>query len=455
MKRYLVALGLAAGLTGCTLPTVDDLIEQQVGKLTVDQDVALAYTELAMKQIGQSAAAVTSGVPSGGAPAAPRIGRAAYRPLFKALAVTADQCVQYTDVACTDAGVCSYTEDYTACGSDFGGKIVREFSGTYETYSIKVDFQNYAEKPTTEAKHYAFNGKSSIDGQLGFESATLALHTDGEAASRLADRLVHVKSSATINFKGVGTTLTIDGTQSGTLVETGQAGTLTITELTFDDTCTQGPVKGTVKTIIDNVETITTITGCGQGTIVVAGGEAQPIDGAKLADTFLPEEGSEDAGFGGITDGTSGSSLLSGDWQYSDAQTMKNFSIYEYDGQAYIYYNESFDETANGMFYDDGDTYQFGSGMFSYDDTNITIAWDYYKVGTVDSINGDYYQPYPTSCDNYVSGEECSNLDPTVVAYSLVGSDSLTIGDVTYTRVGYDYGSGEPDICQAPCAPKQ
>lgn len=444
MKRYLVALGLAAGLSGCTLPTVDDLIEEQLGKLTIDQDVALAYTELAMKQIGQSAAAVTAGVPNGGTPAAPRIGRAAARSLFKPLAVTADQCVQYTAVACTDAGVCSYTEDYTACGTDFGGKIVREFSGTYETYSIKVDFQNYAEKPTTDAKHYAFNGKSSINGQLGYESATLALHTDGEAASRLSDRLVHVKSSATINFKAVGATLTIDGTQSGTLVETGQSGTLTITELTFDEACTQGPVKGTVKTIIDNVETVTTITGCGQGTIVVAGGEAQPIDGAQLADTFVPDEGGDGAGFGGITDGVSGSSLLSGDWVYSDAYTYKSISLYEYDGILSLWYYDEEDMGMNGYFYDDGDRYSYGNGAVTYDETQVIIAWDSFNTFEVNSANGD--QPL-VACSSW----DVACVDETYT-YALVGSDSLTIGDVTYTRIVYEYDDAVPPDC-VECAP--
>lgn len=446
MKRFLLTLGIAAGLAGCTLTAEDLTIDTPIKKIVVDKDTALAYTEVAMKQAGMSAAAVTAGVPAGGnVVSAPRIGRASFRPLFQKLAVTADQCVQYTDVACTDAGVCSYVEDYTACGTDFGGKIKREFSGTYETYSIKVNFENYSEKPSTDTGHYAFNGLSSMDGQLGYESASLNLHTDGEGASYLGDVLVHIKSSLTVSFKVVGTTLTIDGTQAGTIVESGQAGTLTITGLTFDDTCAQGPTKGTVKTIIDNIETVTTITGCGKGTIVVAGGEASAIDGAQLADTFVPEEGQEEAGFGGIVDGTSGGSLLSGDWVYTDAENYKSISLYDYDGVLSIWYYDEQDMGPNGYFYDDGDYYSYGNGIVAYDDTQVTITWDSFSTYQIDSLNGDQII---VSCSS--SSTLC--VDETY-SYSLVGSDQLIIGGLTYTRVVYDYGADVP-VCTN-CAPKR
>ena len=60
MKRYLVALGLVAGLgSACSFEIpADDIVNQVAGKLSVDKDTVLAYTEVAMKQAAMASSSL-------------------------------------------------------------------------------------------------------------------------------------------------------------------------------------------------------------------------------------------------------------------------------------------------------------------------------------------------------------------------------------------------------------
>lgn len=441
MKRYLIALGLAAGLgSACTFDIpADDIVNQAAGKLAIDKDTVLAYTEVAMKQAAMASSSLKAQTAATEKPAdSPQfkalMAKAAAGRQFKPSAVTLEQCVTYTELACTESGVCSYTEDYSACGTDFKGEIKRTFEGDFDTYKVTVEFKGYQEKTTTDAGYFAFDGKSIMTGTLGVASANLSMHTEGTAGAVFGGVALSTKTSSDVTFTFLNGVLSVNGTQSATVVESGQATSMSITELKFDGECA-GPVSGEVKTTIDGKESVIAVTGCGQATVTV-GGQANPVSTEELAKTFAPKTPAS-TGFAGLFEGTQADSLLTGAWYYESHTERKSLFIDEWEGTVYINYYYEHDVDADGEFYGVGDEFEGGYGTLDVGDGTFTPQWDYL-------FNGHWAFDAEMGGNTQVYDSEQNGVAGTAMEFSLKGNSELIVDGTTYTNLNGTGDYSEP-----------
>lgn len=439
MKRFLLALGLTAGLAGCTLPTVDDLIQDQVGKLGVDKDVVLAYTEVAMKQAALASAALNAQTQATEKPtASPQfkalLAKAAASRPVKPSAVSIEQCATYSELACTASGVCSYTENYSACGTDYKGEIVRTFEGDFETYKVTVEFKGYQEKTSADTGYFAFDGKSIMTGTIGLSSANLSMHTEGNSSAVFGGVAFTLKTSSDVTFTFLNGVLSVNGTQSSNVVESGQATSMSITELKFDGECA-GPLSGTVTTTIDGKESVIAVTGCGQATLTV-GGDANPVSTEELAKTFAPKTPASE-GLSGLFEGTAADSLLTGAWYYETATEREYLFIQEWEDSVYIDYYYEHDVNADGEFYGVNDEFEGGFGTIVIGDGSFTPQWDFLYSGhwAYDSEMGGNTQMFDS---------EQNNVAGSAMTFSLKGNSQLIVNGRTYNNLNGTADYAEP-----------
>jgi hypothetical protein len=429
MKRYLIALGLVAGLSSaCTLelPTEDDLLNSAIGKLQLDKDTALAYTELAMKQAAMATGSLKAQTEATEKPAAAApqframLAKAAKARGYEPAAVTVDECRTFSEMACTESGVCSFEEDYSACGSDYQGKITRKFEGNFEeTYKVTVEFDEYQEKTTADPAYFAFNGSSILTGTLGVSSANLSMHSEGDSGAVFGGKAFTIQTSSDVTFTYLNGELSINGTQTGTVKESSQSTSVSITELKFSADC-EGPISGEVKTLIDGKESLFVVTGCGQATLTVAG-QANPVSTEEVAKTFSPDVGGR-AGFTSIIEGTNASTLITGSWYR----------------EVWIDFYIETDVDGDGTFSGVGDTFSGGYGTLVIGDGSFTPTWNYLyeNVWEFDSEMGGYI-PQPVSEEYDITGQP--------ITFKLSGNATLVLNGKTYTNLdGAGGGYAEP-----------
>jgi hypothetical protein len=424
MKRLLIAVAMVAiSAVGCTVDTSDILnTDKLIGKLGVDKDTQQAIAASMMKQLNQAAAAITPAVEKPAA--APRTVRLEmYRPRktpFVSLAVTADQCMKTGELVCTaDGSKCEYTEDYTACGKDYGGKIKRTFTGDYAKYRIDIDFDHYSEKATTDAGHFGFHGTSSLSGSV-VGDVSLQMHQDGEQELVAAETLFTLKSSATFTIAALNNQTILDGTQTGKVVQTGQTESISYTKITLDPSCASGPVAGKMVVTVDDKEAVTEITGCGKGTVTI-NGEATPLTDADLKATFLPgDEATGDSGLADLGNATDPGSLVLGDWFADSGTIWGSLSLYPgVDGtDTLISFSIQRDNDASGTFDSDGDTYEYGYGTVVFGNGDATVTFEYYEAGT--------YSHGTPNVD--------TSLTPRTYTFVIEGNGALTFDGVSFTK---------------------